>query len=557
MLLQIAHLVKEDLLISCTSEIIKMARKADEMTVEQRVIEIARMLSTFHYPDHETVLTPWRVVNMHMGDTLGGYCFYDETYKNLIAKPRWLEHLDVTKRVFNSESQILEINSKSGVYPLYLTYTLWRILCEKECPDTEEKKKTLWDQVLNKNVFVLCKTDMARKITERVLRGYRFFEIHCKICPNLVEILKLKNSVKNNRKKETLVSKLKSTKFWNVKNGKKDMKFNAIVSNPPYQTGVNKEPLYHHFIDLGRQVGDLGSIIHPGRFLFNAGKTPKKWNQKILNDEHYKVVHYWSKSSEVFDNVIIKGGVAITMWDSEAKYQPIGTYIPFEELKEIKDKVWAIAKESFSENVYPRDLYQLVDRFYEENPEMENRQSDGHKFDVGTTVFTLFPEIFCEEAPNHNDYALIVGRENDLRIAKWIKRSYLKLPDNFDFYKVFIPKANGSGKFGEALGKPVIGAPKHGHNTTFLSIGKFNTEEEAIACMKYLKTKFARTMLGIRKVTQENSKQAWNFVPNQNFSKESDIDWKKSIPEIDQSLYAKYGLEEFVDYIENSVKPME
>ena len=98
---------------------------------------------------------------------------------------------------------------------------------------------------------------------------------------------------------------------------------------------------------------------------------------------------------------------------------------------------------------------------------------------------------------------------------------------------------------------------KHGHNTTFLSIGKFDTEDEANACMKYLKTKFCRTMLGIRKVTQENSKQAWVFVPNQDFTSNSDIDWTKSIHEIDQALYAKYGIEDYADYIEQNVKSME
>lgn len=557
MLLQIAHLVKEELLISCTAEIIKIARNADEMPVEQRVMEIARMLSTFHYPDHETVLTPWRVVNMHMGDTIGGFNFYDTPYKSIISVPRWIDNANITSRVFTSDSHILEINSKSGVYPLYLSYSLWRIKCDTINPSSVEEQRALWDQVLHDNIFVICKTEMAKKITERVLRGYRSVETHCIVYPNLVETLKLSNTAKNKKKKDALIKKLKSTKFWNVNNGKKDMKFNAVVSNPPYQTGVNKEPLYHLFIDLGKQVGNLGTIIHPGRFLFNAGKTPKKWNKKMLNDEHYKVVRYWSKSSDVFDNVTIKGGVAVTMWDTETNYKPIGTFILQDDLRAIKDKVWAIANDNFCQNVYPRDLYQLKELFYKENPEMENRQSEGHRFDVGTTVFTLFPEIFSEEAPNTKDYALIVGRENDVRIAKWMKSAYLKLPDNFDFYKVFIPVANGSGKYGEALGDPILGEKKHGHTVTFLSVGKFDTKEEANACMKYIKTKFCRALLGIRKVTHHTTKEAWEFVPNQDFTSISDIDWTQSIPEIDQQLYSKYGLEDYVDFIENAVKPME
>lgn len=555
---QIAHLVREDLLISCTAEIIKMAQKADELTVEERVKEIARMLSTFHYPDHETVLTPWRVVNMHLGSTIGGYNFYDENYRTLVSEPRWDEKGEITSRIFKAEdTQILEINSKSGVYPLYLTYTLWRVKCNQQYPKSKAEELAIWDSVLSDNVFVLCQTEMAKKITERVLRGYRDVHTHCCVYKKLVETLRLKESGKNNEMKKQLVNTIKSTKFWNINNGSKYMKFNAVVSNPPYQAGVNKEPLYHLFIDLGRELGDLGTIIHPGRFLFNAGKTPKKWNEKMLNDQHYKVVNYWTKSSDVFDNVDIKGGVAITMWDSLVQYKPIGTFILQDELREIKELVWSIATDNFCNNVYSRDLYQLKEIFYTENPKLDNRQSEGHRFDVGTTFFSLFPEVFFDNKEDDCSYALIVGRENDTRIAKWIKSKYLKLPDNFNSYKVFIPKANGSGLFGEALGEPIIGEPRYGHNTTFLSVGNFATFGEANACLKYLKTKFARTMLGIRKVTQESSKRVWEFVPNQDFTSNSDINWSLSIPEIDQQLYRKYKLQDYIEFIEETVKPME
>ena len=277
----------------------------------------------------------------------------------------------------------------------------------------------------------------------------------------------------------------------------------------------------------------------------------------MLNDEHFKVVDYWERSSDVFDNVSIKGGVAITMWNKAEQYDKIGTFILQEDLNAIKNRVWSIAKENFCNNVYSRDLYQLNQNFYTENPQLKNRQSAGHKYDVGTTIFTLFPEIFSETNPG-DGYALIIGRENNTRIAKWMRSDYLKLPDNFVSYKVFIPTANGSGKFGEALGNPIIGEPRHGHNTTFLSIGRFVTNKETEACLKYIKTKFARTMLGIRKVTQHNTRQAWEFVPNQDFTSNSDIDWSKSIEDIDKQLYKKYGLTEHeIEFIETNIQPME
>ena len=127
----------------------------------------------------------------------------------------------------------------------------------------------------------------------------------------------------------------------------------------------------------------------------------------------------------------------------------------------------------------------------------------------------------------------------------------------------FIPKANGSGAIGEVLSTPVVGLPVVGlpvvwHTESFLSIGKFETEAEATAWVKYIKGKFARTMLGTLKVTQDNPRETWANVPLQDFTSKSDIDWTVSIPEIDQQLYAKYGLsEDEINFIESAIKPME
>ena len=125
-------------------------------------------------------------------------------------------------------------------------------------------------------------------------------------------------------------------------------------------------------------------------------------------------------------------------------------------------------------------------------------------------------------------------------------------PDSFDKYKVFIPKANGSGAIGEVLSTPLVGATE-----TFLSIGSFDTAVEAEGCLKYVKTKFARAMLGILKITQDNPRDKWAYVPLQDFTSNSDIDWTESIPEIDQQLYKKYDLStEEIDFIESHVKEM-
>lgn len=563
--LKVAHVIKNERFIAWAESIFEKVNTLEGKPVDERVNGIADIISEFRYPDKETVLTPWRVVNMHLSDTVGGYDFFGEKHRDedLLSEPRFVgEDREVTKRVFFTPApNILELNSKTGLYPLYMAYTLYRLQCKNQQgfgPElTNEEKADVWKKVIEKNIFVVCKTKMAERITNRTLVGFSNIKVNAKcytdVRNNNADIIE---TLKNNP--QHFVEDVKNGKeFWKANNNR-NMKFNAVVSNPPYQVGVNKEPLYHHFISIGMEIGDLGTLIHPGRFLFNAGKTPKAWNQKMLNDEHFKVVKYWKKSDEVFDAVDIKGGVAVTMWDKQNVIGPIGTFVLHDELRTIQEKVESLGEESFSKIVYSRDLYQLTELFYKENPELEGRQSKGHRFDLGTTAFSLFPEVFSDEKPAGDGYALVVGRANDTRIGKWIKKEYLKLPDNFESYKVVVPKSNGSGHFGESLSSPFVAAPFHAQNTTFLSIGKFDSIFEAEACLKYIKTKFVRCMLGILKVTQDNPKSVWSKVPLQNFTQQSDINWDLSIPELDAALYQKYNLtQDDIDFIESNVSAMQ
>ncbi|MBR5097041.1 MAG: Eco57I restriction-modification methylase domain-containing protein [Treponema sp.] len=347
------------------------------------------------------------------------------------------------------------------------------------------------------------------------------------------------------------------------------MKFDAIIGNPPYQvlaTGDanGSDPIYHLFIDAACSLVEKVSLIHPARFLFNAGKTPKDWNKKMLDDEHYKVAGYWADSSKMFPDVEIKGGVAITLWDKKKNFGKIGTFVAYKELQSILKKVRVQNFKSFSDLVCGRDLYKLTEILYDENSFAENRQSKGHRYDCGSNIFEIFPELFYDNKPKDGkEYAKMLGRENNERVEKWFRKDYLKIPDNFDFYKVFVPKSNGSGAIGEVLstpivGEPIVGEPIVGSTTTFLSIGKFKTKKEAEACFKYIKTKFARALLGTLKVTQDNPRETWQNIPLQDFTANSDIDWSKSIPEIDKQLYAKYGLSaKEVEFIEKNVKMME
>lgn len=538
-----------DIFTAAAKRIRQMARAADRLSIEERIERIAAIFATFRNPDKETVLTPWRVVNMHMSDCLGGYTFYNEDFSETIEDPRFVDRGDVTAEVFAPDSPLLEINSKSGLYPLYLAYNIYRARLRNEMfsPETLEEHQAIWDKTVAENIFVICKTPMAKSITRRTLLGFR-------------------NGKTNMWAPEDLINKIKNQPELFIKKVHdlvgKDVKIKVVVGNPPYQevnegNGNGANPLYHLFIDLARKLSPIGSMIHPARFLFKAGKTPKDWNEKILSDPYFKVVDYWVKSIDVFNNVDVKGGIAITMWNENEKCGPIGFFSPYPEVRNILKKVQSYNTESFSDIVYPRDLYKLSDKLYTENPWAEGRQSQGHRLDIGSSIFDVFPELFLDNAPNESEYIGLYGLLGRDRVTKWIKRSYIKLPDNIDKFKVLVPKSNGSGAIGEVLSTPVIGVPVIGHTLTFLSIGRFDKAPQAEACLKYIKTRFARLLLGTLKVTQDNPKDTWANVPMQDFTADSDIDWSKSVEEIDAQLYAKYNLsDEEIAFIESMIKPM-
>ena len=532
----------------------EMARMADKFTVEERIARLASIFATFRNPDKETVLTPWRVVNMHLGDSLGGYCFMNEDFTSLLDTPRYIEHKGITSKVFRPRSVILEINSKSGLYPLYAAYNIYRTRIEEARERYGEINRTtalmLWDRSLEENIFVVCKTPMARYITMRTLRGFRKTKVHAEYYPDLIESI--------TTQPESVVNMLRSGKrFWKINNDE-NMKIDAIIGNPPYQVVVEgngrSKPVYHLFMDLACQISQRVSLITPARYLFNAGFTPTDWNSKMLNDEHFKVVNYKANSTEVFPSVDIKGGVAVMYRDSTQKFGKIGVFKAFPELNQIASKVEKLHEKSLVEIVYAESSY----RFDTSKPEIERLVSDRLNGDkkIISNIFDKLPDLFTEEQrPRAIGF---YGRTKGGRCFRYADRKLFEKHPNLDKYKVIVPESNGSGAIGEVLSTPLIGEPLIGVTQTFLTIGAFDTRAEAEACLKYVKTKFARTMLGLLKATQHNPKETWRLVPLQDFTDRSDIDWSQSVADIDRQLYRKYGLEEKeIAFIEEKVRAME
>ena len=518
------------------------AKSFDDLDFIERAEQIAELFGTFKNPDKETVLTPWRVVNLQVSKSVGGLNFYDDNFESVTdgatSNLHWVSN-EVTPSIYQRDTKILDINSKTGLYPLHSAISLYyQRVAEND--DNHFEADQVYQEILANNIYAIAKTPMAKTITERTLTGYRKYKTNVTYIESLTDTLKT-DSEQGKKLVEEAFNKVK---------------FDVVIGNPPYQNeGIGDvardEPIYHKFMDLAYEVADKAVLITPARFLFNAGQTPKAWNQKMLADEHLKVIYFSQKSDEVFPNTDIKGGVAVTYRDTKENFGAIETFTPIEWLNDLFHLIRHKIKRSFNEYLYGRSSYKLTKLVYEENPELKGRIKQSEEKSIGSNIFDKLPEIFTD-SPKNTECIRIYGRQNNERVYKWIKKTYVQEHDNLNKYKVLLPKSNGSGAIGEVLstplvGTPLVGTPLVGHTQTFISFGAFDTEREAENCLKYIKTDIARAMLGTLKITQDNAtKEVWSNVPWFDFNDYSIIDWSKSVEEIERQLYVYFNVPESI-----------
>ncbi len=375
------------------------------------------------------------------------------------------------------------------------------------------------------------------------------------------EIVGTLSKIKNWRGKYSFeFKKLKETGVMK----KKMKKFDFVIGNPPYQEdndiSVRKSPIYNVFMEEAYKISDIVELITPARFLFNAGQTPKVWNDKMLSDEHFKVLHYEKDATTYFENTDIKGGVVISLRDTKRKFGKISVFTPFDELNSILHKVRnEVGGENYIDSIVSmRGMYRLTDSFFSDFPDASKKVGSGTGNMIVSNIFLKIPEAFLKEDPQNGfEYMQILGRIGNSREYRYIRTNYVIENEYIGKYKLFFPEANSSGQFGETLSSPEIGFPGQGATDTFINIGLFESEFEVKALKQYIKTKFMRALLGVRKATQHTPRSVWDCIPLQDFTPQSDIDWTKTVEEIDRQLYKKYGLsQKEITFIETHVKEM-
>ena len=603
----------------------QMVKEADNLNTEDRIAKIATIFSYFHNPDKETVLTPWRVVNMHMSDTVGGWCFFNEEFdapytvenkygENVNAARSVGVEVDennqlhftneVTKDIFSDyNSRILEINSKTGLYPLYMAYSLFKGAKEpnyRKVHLTGERGKSLnaeqyyhqagndleiWKDVLQDNIFVVCRTKMAVSITKRTLAGFRkdirmnircyehevsvtdlvsagvlkaadehvtkegktyFYNNHESLECDMIYVLRAKPELFQN-------DIVRGKDFWHVYNSIpksknediNNMKFKAIVGNPPYQVmdGGNSAsalPVYQDFVNTAKKLPHkYVSMIMPARW-YAGGRGLDSFREEMLNDKSIKALFDFSDSRLCFPTVNIAGGVCYFL--QEQSYQGICSVVNIDSTHKIADDRALNEYDVFVRSNYAIHILRKIALLEEEK--LTNSVLSSNPFGFRTYARG-------ESLPFEGCVTLITSEGQG-----YVKRSEIERNTNaVDCYNVIMTRAMSGGNKPSSTGSyQVIPATKRvilpGEicAETYICIGLFKDFNSANNLSKYLSTKFVRFLMLQALTSIMISQSSFQFVPLQDFSR----------PWTDADLYAKYKLtEDEISYIEKLIKPMD
>ena len=532
----------DDVFIAAGKRIRNLVLAADKLNVTERTRKIAEIFSYFRNPDKETVLTPWRVVNMHMGDCLGGWSFFDKDYEKSLGEnesPHFIDVKDVTEKTLgNSEAKILEINSKTGLYPLYCAYSIFKA---KQSLHPQMAENALWEETIRENIFVICKTPMAKAITQRTLCGFSAAKINAHAFDHLV------NDLKN--KSEQFVKDITTQKFWNKGNG--TMEFDAIVGNPPYQENISNSEgndslsrqVFPDFIKAAILTGTkYVSLITPSRW-FTADAQDNsfpKLREFAKKHNHFKFITHFANNKDLFNNVLIAGGLNYFLYDKDF----VGNvhFVEKSDKREIDSE-----RPLFEEGL---DIILSMKIMVDVIAKIKNRD-DFVSFTTITKGRNAFGVVGkdSKKISKSKEFDKSVKLQCAYEEIRYIERDKItKNLELVDKYKVFTSKGNGgAGTLGDdkkvaILGKPFFADKNSACTDSLIPIGSFDNKDEALNLQKYMNTKFLRFVVGILKTSQNVYQNVYQFVPMQDFSNDSDIDWSKSLAEIDKQLFDKYNL---------------
>ncbi|MBE5738063.1 MAG: restriction endonuclease [Clostridiales bacterium] len=479
----------------------------------------------------------------------------------------------------NPDTTFLDPACKTGVFLREIAKRLIKGL-EPQFPDLQERI----DHIFHKQLFGIAITELTSLLSRR--------GIYCSKYPNSdfsvtkfdtaqgnIRFKRIDHTWINGRCKYCGTNKTydrgeeletHAYEFIHTDNLEKlfNMKFDVIISNPPYQMSFgieganssNAKSIYNLFINKAVMLNPKYLVmITPSRWMTKTSQgIPEEWVDSLLQSNHFKEIHDFEDSADCFPGVSIMGGVNYFLYDSsyngKCKYsfhyaggKDVITRIDYLD----SNKAGIVIRDPKSYSILEK--IKNIDGEYYINGDnnFSGLVSPKHFFD-NSELLTSNWRGYKKEKDNLYSIKYYVSKSfNDIPFG-WIKLS--DLPKNQrtkDLHKVYIPAANGSSDI--VLGVPFYGEPNSVCSQTYLVIGydpdKHNfTKQECENIVTYIKTRFFRYLVSIKKKTQNGPRGVYQFVPLQDFSK----------PWSDEELYAKYDLtQEEIDFIESMIRPME
>ncbi len=408
--------------------------------------------------------------------------------------------------------------------------------------------------ILENQVFGLSPTPILQGITQAYIFGF-----------DTENNISRKNFIQHDITLEAQEGNAKE-KLQELFNLKKDMKFDAVVGNPPYQESdggaqASAKPIYNYFVESAKQINTrLINLIMPTRW-YAGGKGLDDFRKQMLNDEHIVEIHDFLNPNIIFPSTNIRGGVCFILWDNDYSNEKdlvkVVTYgDSFTDRKELKRKLKLDGEDIFIRNIESLEIIKII-KSHKEFTSFENYISSRRPFDIDAFIVKDLDKYKQNENGLKNP-VICYGKGKQTGFLE--KEEITKNIEWIDKYKVFTPRANNIGtELNDDNLNTFIGKPNTICTESYIVVGVTLSLDEHSAknLSQYLTTKFARFLHSLGKASQDATSKTYKFIPLQDFTSNSEIDWSKSISEIDQQLYKKYGLsEDEISFIERMIKPM-
>lgn len=429
----------------------------------------------------------------------------------------------------NETTLLLDIASKQGEF-VYATY------------------KKFGKEVAN-NFYSIPTSKIAYEFTRKV---YKLLELDIE-------------NIESNYTSYDLIKENDLIEDETIKINNNDMKFNVIVGNPPYQESdggaqASARPIYHHFVNIAKQLdSNYTCIIMPTRW-YAGGKGLDVFRDQMLNDKNVSELHDFLKPDIIFPNTNNRGGICFFLrdknYDNSEDLTKVFTYndnlIPTQNLRNLKTE----DSDILIRHAIAVDILKKV-KSNDKYESFENIISSRKPFGLEGNIVKN-KKIFRPTKNGLTSPVLCYGRGKQVG---YLDKDEIKKNTNWiDKVKVFAPYANNIGtELNDDNLNAFVGEPNTISTETYIVIGADLDlkKESAQNLTNYCFTKFTRFMHSLPKVSQHGTSKTYKFVPLQNFTSESDINWSKSIEEIDKQLYVKYKLsKEEIEFIEKMIKPM-